>query len=74
VAQLEVPSAASAVPAGRVCDQARFTGYQIDGGFAEFAVADQRFCFALPAAYSDAGADQWNLCGTDAENRSGRSS
>jgi alcohol dehydrogenase, propanol-preferring len=36
-----------------LCDQARFTGYQIDGGFAEFAVADQRFCFALPAAYSD---------------------
>ncbi len=41
--------------AGRenLCDHARFTGYQIDGGFAEFTVADQRFCFALPAAYTD---------------------
>jgi propanol-preferring alcohol dehydrogenase len=36
-----------------LCDRARFTGYQIDGGFAEQAVADQRFCFALPAAYGD---------------------
>ena len=36
-----------------LCDHARFTGYQIDGGFAEFTVADQRFCFALPAAYTD---------------------
>jgi propanol-preferring alcohol dehydrogenase len=36
-----------------LCDRARFTGYQIDGGFAEFAVADQRFCFSLPAAYTD---------------------
>lgn len=36
-----------------LCDQARFTGYQIDGGFAEFAVADERFCFSLPATYSD---------------------
>jgi propanol-preferring alcohol dehydrogenase len=36
-----------------LCDQARFTGYQIDGGFAEFAVADQRFCFTLPVGLSD---------------------
>lgn len=36
-----------------LCDEARFTGYQIDGGFAEFAVADQRFCFALPSGFSD---------------------
>jgi alcohol dehydrogenase, propanol-preferring len=36
-----------------LCDRARFTGYQLDGGFAEFAVADHRFCFALPALYSD---------------------
>jgi propanol-preferring alcohol dehydrogenase len=36
-----------------LCDRARFTGYQIDGGFAEFAVADQRFCFSLPAGYTD---------------------
>jgi alcohol dehydrogenase, propanol-preferring len=36
-----------------LCDRARFTGYQIDGGFAELAVADHRFCFALPARYTD---------------------
>jgi alcohol dehydrogenase, propanol-preferring len=36
-----------------LCERARFTGYQIDGGFAEFAVADHRFCFALPDGYSD---------------------
>ena len=36
-----------------LCDQARFTGYQIDGGYAEYTVADQRFCFAIPAGYSD---------------------
>ncbi|HEY2618002.1 MAG TPA: zinc-dependent alcohol dehydrogenase family protein [Acetobacteraceae bacterium] len=36
-----------------LCAQARFTGYQIDGGYAEFTVADQRFCFAIPATYSD---------------------
>lgn len=31
-----------------LCDSARFTGYQIDGGFAEYTVADERYCFALP--------------------------
>ena len=36
-----------------LCDRARFTGYQIDGGFAEFAAADHRFCFPIPASYSD---------------------
>ncbi len=36
-----------------LCDTARFTGYDIDGGFAEYTVADARFCFPLPAAYSD---------------------
>lgn len=36
-----------------LCAEARFTGYQIDGGFAEFTVADQRYCFPLPATYSD---------------------
>ena len=36
-----------------LCDRARFTGYQIDGGFAELTAADQRFCFALPAGYTD---------------------
>src|SRR5688572_12977464 len=36
-----------------LCDQARFTGYQLDGGFAEYAVADERFCLPLPDAYPD---------------------
>lgn len=31
-----------------LCDSASFTGYQIDGGFAEYTVADERYCFALP--------------------------
>ena len=39
-----------------LCDQARFTGYQLDGGYAEYTVADQRDCFPLPAGYSDAEA------------------
>src|SRR5512140_2517781 len=36
-----------------LCDQAKFTGFDVDGGFAEDAVADERFCFELPAAYDD---------------------
>jgi alcohol dehydrogenase, propanol-preferring len=36
-----------------LCDQACFTGYTLDGGYAEYAVADQRFCFAIPDSYSD---------------------
>ncbi|PYQ13711.1 MAG: alcohol dehydrogenase [Acidobacteria bacterium] len=36
-----------------LCRRARFTGYQIDGGFAERAVADERFCFAIPEGYPD---------------------
>jgi propanol-preferring alcohol dehydrogenase len=36
-----------------LCDRARFTGYTIDGGYAEFALADAQYCFALPASYSD---------------------
>ena len=36
-----------------LCAQARFTGYHIDGGYGEFTLADQRFCFAMPAGYSD---------------------
>jgi propanol-preferring alcohol dehydrogenase len=39
-----------------LCDRARFTGYDLDGGYAELAVADQRFCFPIPAGYSDEGA------------------
>jgi len=36
-----------------LCDRARFTGYTIDGGYAEFTVADARFCFPLPEQYND---------------------
>ena len=36
-----------------LCDAARFTGYQIDGGYAEYALADARFCFPLPDRYDD---------------------
>jgi alcohol dehydrogenase, propanol-preferring len=36
-----------------LCDQARFTGYDLDGGYAELAVADERFCLALPDGPSD---------------------
>jgi propanol-preferring alcohol dehydrogenase len=36
-----------------LCDHPLFTGYTIDGGFAEYTVADQRYCFHLPEAYSD---------------------
>jgi alcohol dehydrogenase, propanol-preferring len=39
-----------------LCNQARFTGYTLDGGYAEYAVADQRFCFAIPDFYSDTDA------------------
>ena len=47
-------SARSAAPGGEnLCAEARFTGYQIDGGYAEHTVADARFCFAIPAGYSD---------------------
>jgi propanol-preferring alcohol dehydrogenase len=36
-----------------LCDNARFTGYTINGGYAEFTVADARFCFSLPERYND---------------------
>jgi alcohol dehydrogenase, propanol-preferring len=41
--------------AGRenLCPEARFTGYQIDGGYADFAIADARYCFPLPGDYDD---------------------
>src|SRR6185295_18247322 len=39
-----------------LCDQAKFTGYHLDGGYADYAVADSRYCFALPESYSDAEA------------------
>ena len=34
-----------------LCDRARFTGYDIDGGYAEYAVADERFCVRVPDGY-----------------------
>jgi propanol-preferring alcohol dehydrogenase len=37
-----------------LCPRARFTGYTLDGGYAELAVADERFCLLLPDAYGDA--------------------
>jgi len=36
-----------------LCDNARFTGYDVDGGYAEYAVADERFCLGLPDEYGD---------------------
>jgi len=54
----------SATPAGNansvfaarrnLCDRARFTGYSLDGGYAEHVVADARYCFELPQAMDDA--------------------
>jgi propanol-preferring alcohol dehydrogenase len=44
--------------AGRenLCDHARFTGYDIDGGYAELTIANEAYCFALPEVYSDTDA------------------
>jgi propanol-preferring alcohol dehydrogenase len=39
-----------------LCDNARFTGYQIDGGYAEYTVADARYCFPIQGTYGDAEA------------------
>ena len=39
-----------------LCDNALFTGYTLDGGYAEYTVADQRYCFPIPESYSDAEA------------------
>jgi propanol-preferring alcohol dehydrogenase len=36
-----------------LCDRARFTGYDLDGGYAELCVADERFCFPIPAGSPD---------------------
>jgi len=36
-----------------LCDTPQFTGYQIDGGYAEYTVADERFCFPIPEGYPD---------------------
>ncbi|HXG58379.1 MAG TPA: zinc-dependent alcohol dehydrogenase family protein [Thermoanaerobaculia bacterium] len=45
-----------------LCENARFTGYTVDGGFADYAVADERFCVPLPDGY-DAGEASPLLCG-----------
>jgi len=39
-----------------LCDRARFTGYQLDGGYAENTVADERYCFPIPETYGDVAA------------------
>ena len=39
--------------AENLCDRARFTGYDIDGGYAEYCVADARYCFPIPESFSD---------------------
>jgi propanol-preferring alcohol dehydrogenase len=39
-----------------LCDRARFTGYTVDGGYAEETVADERYCFPIPAGYDDVSA------------------
>ena len=39
-----------------LCPKARFTGYTLDGGYAEFTVADERYCVPIPESYSDVGA------------------
>lgn len=42
--------------AENLCDRARFTGYTLDGGYAEYAIADARYCFAMPPGLDDAAA------------------
>ncbi|MDB5845086.1 MAG: Alcohol dehydrogenase GroES domain protein [Polaromonas sp.] len=65
-----------------LCDFAVFTGYDRDGGFAEYAAADERFCFSLPARYDDChaapllcagliGFRAWRLAGEAAPRRLG---
>jgi alcohol dehydrogenase, propanol-preferring len=45
-----------------LCEHALFTGYTRDGGYAEYAVADERFCFPIPAAYDDPAVAAPLLC------------
>jgi propanol-preferring alcohol dehydrogenase len=42
-----------AAGAENLCDEARFTGYDLDGGYAELAAADERFCLPLPEGFAD---------------------
>jgi propanol-preferring alcohol dehydrogenase len=44
-----------------LCDAARFTGYTVDGGYAEYALVDARYCFRLPNMFSEAELAPW-LC------------
>ena len=39
-----------------LCPRARFTGYQVDGGYAEYTLADARYCFPIPAVFGDVAA------------------
>ncbi len=39
-----------------LCDNARFTGYTVNGGYAQYTVADQRYCFSIPESFADAPA------------------
>ena len=48
-----------------LCERARFTGYQIDGGYADFVVADARFVFTIPERYGDVEAAPLHVCGPD---------
>lgn len=65
-----------------LCDRPQFTGYDRDGGYAEYAVADERFCFALPAHCDDVhaapllcagliGFRTWRLAGGEGPRRIG---
>jgi propanol-preferring alcohol dehydrogenase len=44
------------IGAENLCDRARFTGYDVDGGYAELCVADERYCFPIPDGYEVAHA------------------
>jgi propanol-preferring alcohol dehydrogenase len=52
-----------------LCDTARFTGYDLDGGYAEYAAVDERFCFPLPAEYPDLQAAPLLCAGSSATAR-----
>ena len=59
-----------------LCDNAKYTGYQINGGLAEYCVADSRFCFPVPPSYSDLQAAPLfcaGLIGYRALSKTGRS-
>jgi len=62
-----------------LCDEARFTGYTLDGGYAQYTVADERYCFPLPEGYDDTeaapllcagliGYRSYRMCGADSEH------